>query len=120
MVTLTIGLVFERIKTSLVKKISRNFSISSQADGTQKLKFPLRRVENIVGKGENSCHNDFKGYFLRVVKSWDCVAQSFPYETKQLLSIMVITSTVTEAPFFFRKVKCKCFLSDLPLQDNKT
>ena len=43
------------------------------------LKFVLGKVENIVGKGENY-HNVFKrlskGFFLKVVKSRDCVVKS--------------------------------------------
>ena len=49
---------------------------------TQKLKFVLGRVENIVGKGENA-GNQFspfptlfsKGFLYRVVKSQDCVVK---------------------------------------------
>ena len=46
---------------------------------TQKLKFTFGRVENIVGKGDIYQHFLLfptmfsKGYFLRVVKSLDCV-----------------------------------------------
>ena len=51
---------------------------------TQKLKFASGRVENIVGNGENAGYQQFfplpimfsKGYFLRVVKSRDCVVKS--------------------------------------------
>ena len=49
-------------------------------DVTEKLKFVLGRVENIVGKGENA-GSPFptmfsKGFFLRVVKSLDCVVKN--------------------------------------------
>ena len=51
---------------------------------TQKLKFVLERVENIVGKGENAVYEHFLLYpqcfqrtlSLRVVKSKDCVVKS--------------------------------------------
>ena len=48
-----------------------------------KLKFVLRRTENIVGKGENAGHRHFlwptmfsKGFFFKVVKSRNCVVKS--------------------------------------------
>ena len=47
-----------------------------------KIELCLGRVENIVGKGENAgFHNVFpqcfqKAFFLRVIKSWDCVEVS--------------------------------------------
>ena len=47
---------------------------------TQKLKFVLGKVENIVGKGENAGYQHFpvflafsKAFFSLGVKSWDCV-----------------------------------------------
>ena len=48
---------------------------------TKKLKFASRRVENIVGKGENAGYQHFllflqcflKAFFLRVIKSRHCV-----------------------------------------------
>ena len=51
---------------------------------TQKLKFALGRVENIVGNGKKNLLPAFspfptmfsKGYFLRVIKSQDCVVKS--------------------------------------------
>ena len=46
---------------------------------SEKLKFVLGRVENIVGKGENDgpFHTMFsKGFFFIVVKSQDCVVKS--------------------------------------------
>ena len=52
---------------------------------TQKLKFALGRVENIVEKGENAGYQHFllfvptmfsRGFFLRVLKSWDCVVKN--------------------------------------------
>ena len=51
---------------------------------TQKLNFILGRLENIVGKGENAGYQHFfpfptmfsKDFFLRVVKSQDCVIKS--------------------------------------------
>ena len=47
----------------------------------EELKFALGRVENIVGKGENAGFQHFltifsKGFYLRVVKSWDCMVKS--------------------------------------------
>ena len=50
----------------------------------QRLKFALRRVENIVGKGENAGYQHFllfptmfaEGSFFRIVKSRDCVVKS--------------------------------------------
>ena len=44
----------------------------------KKVKFVWGRIENIAGKEENDgkSHNDFKGYFVRVVKSQDCLVQS--------------------------------------------
>ena len=53
---------------------------------TEKLKFILGRVQNIVGKGENDGYQHFqlfptmfsKGFFFKVVKSWDCVVNPFP------------------------------------------
>ena len=54
---------------------------------TEKLKFVLERVENIVGKGENAGYQHFltmfsKGFFPRVIKSWDCVARVNPFPNK--------------------------------------
>ena len=51
---------------------------------TEKLKFVLGKVENIVGKGENAGFQHFllfpqcfqKPSFLKVVKSRDCVVRS--------------------------------------------
>ena len=51
----------------------------------ESLKFVLWRVENIVGKGENAGYQHFllfptmfsKGFFLRGVKSRDCVVMGF-------------------------------------------
>ena len=52
-------------------------------DMTEKFKFVLKRVENIVGK-RRKCwlpafspfsQNVFKAFFIRVVKSWDCVVK---------------------------------------------
>ena len=51
---------------------------------TEKLKFLLGRVENIVGKGENAGYQHFilflkffsKGFITRVVKSRYCVEKS--------------------------------------------
>ena len=53
-------------------------------DVPKKLKFVLGRVENIEGKGENAGNQHFllfpqcfqKRFFLRVVKSRDCVVKS--------------------------------------------
>ena len=53
-------------------------------NATQKLKFALGRMENIVGKGENAGDQHFlllpqcfsKGFSYRVVKSHDCVVKS--------------------------------------------
>ena len=49
-----------------------------------KLKFNLKRVENIVGKGEmlvtsifSFSHNVFKGFFPKVVKTRDCFAKGY-------------------------------------------
>ena len=47
---------------------------------TEKLKLVLGRVENIVGRGENAAFSPFptmfsKGFFLRVVKTQDCVLE---------------------------------------------
>ena len=43
------------------------------------LKFVLERIENIVRKGENAgdpVPTMFsQGFFLRVVKTWDCVVK---------------------------------------------
>ena len=52
---------------------------------TKKLKFVLRRVENIVGKGENAGYRYFllfpqsflKVFFSKVVKGRDCVVKEF-------------------------------------------
>ena len=69
-------------------KILDKFKLKELADDkidkTQKLKFVLRSKENIVGKGENCGYQHFllfptmfsKTYFLRVVKSPDCVVKS--------------------------------------------
>ena len=60
------------------------------ADGklivTKKLQFALGRIQNIVGKGENAGYHlpafspfptmFSKGFFPRIVKSWDCVVKS--------------------------------------------
>ena len=51
---------------------------------TEKLKFVLGRLENIVGKGENAGYSLFspfptmfsKVFFSKVIKSWDCVLKS--------------------------------------------
>ena len=51
---------------------------------TEKLKFVLRRVENIVGQGENAGYQHFllfptvfsKAFLYRVVKSRECVLKS--------------------------------------------
>ena len=51
---------------------------------TQKFEYVYWKVENIVGKGENAGYQHFilfttmfwKGFFLRVVKSWDRVGKS--------------------------------------------
>ena len=51
---------------------------------TEKLKIVLGRIENIVGKGENAGYQYFspfpkmfsKGFFFKVVESWDCVVKS--------------------------------------------
>ena len=51
---------------------------------TEKLKFVLGRIENILGKGENAGYQHFllfpkcfqKPPFFRVVKSRDCVVKS--------------------------------------------
>ena len=53
-------------------------------DVTEKFKFVLGRVENIVGKGENAGYQYFlffptvfsKGFFLKVIKSRDCVVNT--------------------------------------------
>ena len=50
----------------------------------EKLKYVLVRVENIVGNEENAGFQHFllftgmfsEGFFLKVVKSWDCIANS--------------------------------------------
>ena len=60
---------------------------------TEKLKFVLGRVENIVGKGENAGHQHFllfpamfsNGFFPSVVKSWDCVVKSSFFTTQSHL-----------------------------------
>ena len=41
---------------------------------TEKLKFVLRRVETIVGKGENCGYR--KAFYKGVIKSRDCVVKS--------------------------------------------
>ena len=58
-------------------------SADDKINVTEKLKFDLERVENIMGKGENAgyqhfhlFHNVFKGFLNRVVKSRDCVVKS--------------------------------------------
>ena len=51
---------------------------------TENLKSVLERVENIVGKGENAGYQHFllfptvfsKAFFLRIVKSRDCVVKN--------------------------------------------
>ena len=50
---------------------------------TEKFKFVLGRVENIVGKGENAGYQHFLLFpqcfltmFVSVIKSWDCVVKS--------------------------------------------
>ena len=63
----------------------------SKINVTQKFKFVLGRVENIMGKGENAGYQHFllippafspcptmfsKSFFLRVVKSQDCLVKS--------------------------------------------
>ena len=47
-------------------------------DMTEKLKFLLARLENIVGKGENAGYLTVfsEGFITRVVKSRDCVVKS--------------------------------------------
>ena len=54
-------------------------------NATEKLKFVLGRVENVVGKGENAGYQHFllfpqcfqkASFFPRVVESWDCVIKS--------------------------------------------
>ena len=55
----------------------------NKIDATEKLNFVLGWGENILGKGENAgnhhfsfSHNVFsKGFFLRVIKSQDCVVK---------------------------------------------
>ena len=47
-------------------------------------KFAFDRVENIVGKGENAAFSPFttifsKGFFLKVVNSWDCAVKGLCY-----------------------------------------
>ena len=44
---------------------------------TQMRKVVSDRIENVMEKGENAgYHNVFEGYFLRVVKSWDCAVKA--------------------------------------------
>ena len=51
--------------------------VDDKINVTEKSKFVLGRVENIIGKGENAGFSPFpmfsKGLFVRVVKSRDCV-----------------------------------------------
>ena len=61
---------------------------------TEKLKFVLGRIENIVGKGENAGYQHFspfptmftKGFFLKDIKIWNCEVYSkmkgFPFENR--------------------------------------
>ena len=70
-------------------KISDRFKLKAFADDkidvTEKLKFVFGRVENIVGKRRKCWLPAFspfptmfsKGFFVRVVKSLDCVVKSF-------------------------------------------
>ena len=62
-------------------------------------------VENIVGKGENAgyhifsfSHNVFKGLFVRVVKSQDCVVKG--YSPLTLMAMISVKGTL---------IKCKTF-----------
>ena len=60
---------------------------------TEKLKFVLGIVENIVGKGENAGYHHFllfptmfsKGFLYRVVESFDFVAKSQPAPKRVLV-----------------------------------
>ena len=73
------GLLTRNGTTKLLKAFAEDtFSV------TEKLKFVLGKVENIVGKGENAGKPAFsplptmfsKGFFLRVVQSRNCVVKS--------------------------------------------
>ena len=35
----------------------------------------FERVENILGKAENTGHHIFKGFFLRIIKSHECMVK---------------------------------------------
>ena len=72
----------------LTNKFVDQSKLKAFADGKtyvyEKVKFVLRRVENIVGKGENAGYQHFllfpqcfqKASLLGVVKSWYCVVKS--------------------------------------------
>ena len=62
-------------------KILDWFKLKAFADDkinvTEKLKFVVGMVENVVGKGENAgYHNVFKRLLIQVVKSQDCVVKT--------------------------------------------
>ena len=67
--------VFERnLPKDKILDLSRLEAFAdNNLNANEKLKFALGRVENIVGKGENA---GYQGFFLRVVKSQDCVVKS--------------------------------------------
>ena len=69
---------------------------------TEKLKFVLGRVENILGKGENAGHQHFlhipkrfkKASSSRIVKSRECVVKSYgnTIKKKPFCNFMILIS----------------------------
>ena len=59
--TLQAGWVFNSLPNDKIVDLSKLKAIADdKLDVTQKLRFALERVENIVGKGENAGYNVFK------------------------------------------------------------
>ena len=61
----------------IVDSLKLKAFVDDKLDVTQKMKFALGRVENIVGNVENAPFPAMfsEGFFVRVVKSRDCVVK---------------------------------------------
>ena len=80
--TKSVGLTFYQNNKTVNESTMKLFA-EGKINMSEKLKFVMERVENIVGKGENAGYQHFlllaqcfsKTFFLRVVKSRDCVVK---------------------------------------------
>ena len=73
------------------------------------LKFCLRRIENIVGKGENAGYQHFlffptmfsNVYFPRVIKSRDCMVKGYTNYCTLLLSFEILHDSFVSVTVWF-------------------